>query len=79
MVMAGDLLTKQQRTLWKRAEQRGGVASMTDEELREWARACQTLMVHADTGPAKAAKARRLWRQRLSDAEAVLSEREPRS
>jgi hypothetical protein len=29
--MAGDLLTKQQRVLWKRAEQHGGVRSMLAE------------------------------------------------
>ena len=75
IVMAGDLLTKQQRVLWKRAEQHGGVRSMTDDELREWGHACRTLAAHADTGPARSAKARRLWRQRLAEADATLAER----
>jgi hypothetical protein len=76
MVMAGQLLTKQQRALWKRAEQRGGVASMTDDELCEWAHACRKLTAAADTGPAKSAKARRLWRERLVEAEAILADRQ---
>jgi hypothetical protein len=75
MVMAGEMLTKEQRVLWKRSEQRGGVESMTDDELREWAQACRKLAEHADAGPAKSAKARRLWRQRLAEAEATLAER----
>ena len=75
MAMAGELLTKEQRALWKRAEQRGGVESMTEHELREWADACRTLAAHAGSGPAKSAKARRLWRQRLASAEAALAER----
>jgi hypothetical protein len=75
MVMTGELLTKEQRALWKHAEQRGGVNSMTEDELREWADACRTLAAHADSGPAKSAKARRLWRQRLARAEATLAER----
>jgi hypothetical protein len=73
--MAGELLTRHQRVLWKRSEQPGGVAAMTDDELREWADACRTLAAHADTGPAKSAKARRLWRQRLAKAEATLAGR----
>jgi hypothetical protein len=75
MVMAGELLTKEERALWKRAEQRGGVKSMTEDELRAWAHACRTLAAHADASPAKSAKARRLWRQRLTQAEATLAER----
>jgi len=45
---------------------------MDHDELREWARACRTLMADADRGPDRSAKARRLWRERLADAEALL-------
>src|SRR4051794_35212367 len=37
VAMAGDGLTKEQLKLWKRADQRGGLNSMTDDELRVWA------------------------------------------
>jgi hypothetical protein len=72
MSIAGELLTTHQRGLWKRYEQRGGLASMTDDELREWANACRKLSAHADASPAKSAKARRLWGQRVAEAEATL-------
>ncbi len=76
MPMAAELLSKQQRTLWKRAEQAGGLNSMTVDELNEWIRACRILADHADGGPKKAAKARRMWMNRLREAEGALAARQ---
>jgi hypothetical protein len=73
--MAGEVLSKQQRTLWKRAEQRGGLNSMTDSELVEWIAACRLLIDYADRGPKKAAKARWMWADRLADAQDALAQR----
>jgi hypothetical protein len=73
--MAGELLTPTQRVLWKRYDQHGTVTFMTDAELKDWAAACETLMVHAGDSPKMAKKARSLWRQRLAEATTALDER----
>lgn len=73
MTMAGEILTAEQQTLWKRADQRGGLNSMTDRELQVWAAACRKLADRADRGPKKAAKARRMWMIKLREADEALA------
>jgi hypothetical protein len=79
MAMAGELLTPQQRVLWKLYDQHGGVRFMSDSQLADWALACRTLMDNAGTRPLAAKKARALWRKRLVEAEAALAERQVES
>jgi len=74
MPMAGESLTSAQRILWKRFDQHGDAAFMSQEELRDWARACRTLMELADAPPRRAPKASKLWRQRLAEAEELLAD-----
>ncbi len=76
MQMADELLSKQQRALWKRTEQPDGLNSMSVDELIEWVRACRLLADYADRGPKKAAKARRMWMNRLREAEGALLARQ---
>ena len=75
--MAGERLTAEERKLWKRAEQRGGLNSMTDTELDLWAGACRALIDHADGGPKKAAKARQMWADKLREVEELVEQRRP--
>jgi hypothetical protein len=75
MASAGELLTGPQRVLWKMYDQHGGVGFMTDDELRDWALACRTLMNNAGARSAPAQKARALWHRRLAEAEGALAER----
>jgi len=73
--MAADLLSEQQRVLWKLYDQHGGVGFMADDELAEWAGACRTLM-EASAGQAEPAKqARALWALRLAEAGAEQDQR----
>jgi hypothetical protein len=73
--MAGDSLTPTQRILWKRFDQHGELTFMTDDELREWAIACDKLVAEAGESP-RMAPARTLWHDRLNDALAALTERD---
>jgi hypothetical protein len=74
--MAGEALSKRERALWSQSERRGGLAAMTDADLRHWADVCRRLSAAADQPPTRATKARRHWRRRQAEAERLLSERE---
>jgi hypothetical protein len=75
MAMAGDLLTTQQRLLWKMYDQQGGVGFMSDVQLVDWAAACRVLMDDAGWKPGPAERARALWGRRLAEAEEALAGR----
>jgi hypothetical protein len=65
--MTGELLTEDQRILWKRFEEHGDLAFMDDAELREWALVCDKLLSEAGPSP-RMAPARELWQGRLDAA-----------
>jgi hypothetical protein len=73
--MAADLLTEQQRVLWKLYDQHGGVGFMADDELEDWAGACRTLMDSSGSRAAPAQQARALWGLRLAEAQAEQDQR----
>lgn len=66
-------LSEQQRKLWRRAERRGGLASMSVAELDDWLRACDLMERNSDAHGAS--KARRLWNTRRREVEAELTHR----
>jgi hypothetical protein len=75
MTMAGEVLTRSQRKLWKRLDAGERLDNIADHELSDWIAACRTLIASADRGPAPAAKSRRLWQSRLRGAESELGRR----
>jgi len=75
MTMAGEVLTKPQRKLWKRLESGERLGALTDDELRDWTAACRKSVSFAADGPAPAAEARRAWQSRLREAESELARR----
>jgi hypothetical protein len=74
MAIAGELLSRRQRALWKRYEQPGGLEGFTDAELADWIRACRRLADSSDRDGAS--KARRLWHGRAREGEAELGRRD---
>lgn len=72
MAVADELLTSQQRVLWKLYDQEGGTGFMDAEQLAQWAAACRVL---ADAAGPKAPAARSLWRERMLEAELALADR----
>jgi hypothetical protein len=75
MTVAGEVLSKTQRKLWKRLDAGERLDKLSDDELRDWIVACGKLVAHADRSPARAAKSRRMWQGRLRDAEAAMDRR----
>jgi hypothetical protein len=73
--MAPDLLSEQQRVLWKLYDQHGGAGFMTDDELQDWVDACRTLMDSSVGRAAPARQARALWGLRLAEAQAEQDQR----
>jgi hypothetical protein len=73
--VAGDRLTPSQRVLWKRYDQHGDLAFMSDDELRDWAVACDKLLAEAGESE-RMAPARTLWQQRLDAALVALAQRD---
>jgi hypothetical protein len=73
--MSGAPLTAEQRVLWKLYDQHGGVDFMSDDQLRDWAHACRTLLDAAAATPKSAEQARALWALRLAEAGAALDQR----
>jgi len=76
MGMAGEYLSRSQQRLWRRLDHGERLTALSEDELRDWIAALRTLASHADRGPKKAAKARRMWRQRLDAAQAELARRD---
>jgi hypothetical protein len=74
MTMAGAVLTKSQRKLWKRLDGGERLDALTGDELADWLAACRRLAGLADSAPV-AAKARRMWQRRLREAQQELDRR----